>query len=454
MATWSRPLSYQPLAPLLLRCRHERANEVAGRLTVFAKQDVFVKISSEQVAVLVGRGIDAAGSLVFLKMLSTLADKSDVGKYMLASSYLALVLVISFSALDQGLLRNVTEYRKQSSLASRYSAMLVMYLCLAAIVSGSCAITLSVFDLDAALRGILVPLSLWLAFEAVKNLNMTVASGLRSRSLIAGASAVDYGFRLALLWIMHSAGIVSTENIVYLLAAAGMAASGVFLWGQRQLLSRFSWSDVRHTLVDSIKFSWPMIIWGMFGWLQNMSNRWLLSHFADLSVVAEYGVLVAIGTFPVTALLGLVVTYVVPILYERESSEVGSSRAIVRRVALALIPVGALLVFMVTIWHRELTTLLSGKSYVVHSHVLPLIMAAASTSAICSVLTYAVFAQRRVASLLLANTVPGLFSLAFGYFAVSRYQFNGAILTLVVSHLLAATLFMVAFVLAKNRPVL
>ena len=85
-----------------------------------------MKISSEQVAVLVGRGVDAAGGLIFLKMLSALANKSDVGRYMLASSYLALVLVISFSALDQGLLRNVTEYRKQSSLASRYSAMLVM----------------------------------------------------------------------------------------------------------------------------------------------------------------------------------------------------------------------------------------------------------------------------------------------------------------------------------------
>ena len=193
-----------------------------------------------------------------------------------------------------------------------------------------------------------------------------------------------------------------------------------------------------------------MIFWGLFGWLQNMSNRWLLSHFADLSVVAEYGVLVAIGTFPVTALVGLVVTYLVPILYERESSSVGSSRAIVRRVALALIPACALLVFLVAIWHRELIIFFSGKNYAEHSYVLPMIMGAASASAICSVLTCAVFAQRQVASLLLANTVPGLFVLAFGYFAVSQYQFNGAILALVLSHALAAVLFIVAF--ARTGP--
>lgn len=418
--------------------------------TTFFRRVVVVRVTSEKVVVLIGRGIDAAGSLLFLKMLSALADKSDVGRYMLASSYLAVVLTISFSALDQGLLRNVTEYRKHASLAPRYSAMLLSYFCLSAVISGVGAITLSAFDLGTALHGIFGPLSIWLAFEAVKNLNMTVASGLRSRALIAGASAVDYGFRLALLWTMYAAGAVSTTTIVYLLAAAGLAASCVYVWGQRQLLSQFSWTDARSTFLDSIEFSWPMIVWGLFGWLQNMSNRWLLSRFADLPVVAEYGVLVAISTFPVSALLGLVVTYVVPIVYERESSNVGSSRAIVRRVALALIPAGGLLVLLVAVWHREITILLSGRNYADHSHVLPLIMAAACTSAICSVLTYAVYAQRRVASLLLANTVPGAFSLVFGYVMVSRYQFNGAVLTLVLSHVLAAMLFIATFVYAEK----
>lgn len=414
-------------------------------------QGAVVKITSEKVVVLLGRAIDAIGSLIFLKMLSSLADKSDVGTYLLASSYLALVLTISFSAFDQGLLRNVTEYRKHVSLPARYSAMLVSYLCLSAILSGLSATALAAFDFGVALHAVLAPLSLWLTFDAIKNLNMTVASGLRSRSLIAGASAVDYGCRLGLLWAVYAWGTVSTATIVYLLAAAGLAASTVYLIGQRGLLSRFSLEDLVGTLQDSIKFAWPMIIWGLFGWLQNMSNRWMLSHFADLSVVAEYGVLVAIGTFPVTALLGLVVTYVVPILYERESADPGASRAVVRRVALGLVPVCGVLVLVAAVWHAEITVLLSGKNYAEHSRVLPIIMAATCTSAVCSVLTYAVFAQRRVASLLMANTLPGAFSLAFGYFAVGRYQLEGALLTLALSHVMAGALFVVAFVRAKTQ---
>lgn len=412
-------------------------------------QGAMVKITSEKAVVLLGRAIDAIGSLIFLKMLSSLADKSDVGTYLLASSYLALVLTISFSAFDQGLLRNVTEYRKHSSLPARYSAMLVSYLCLSVVLAGLSAAAMSAFDLATTLHPVLAPLYLWLTFDAIKNLNMTVASGLRSRSLIAGASAVDYGCRLGLLWAVYAWGTVSTATIVYLLAAAGLAASTVYLIEQRGLLSRFSLEDLVGTLQDSIKFSWPMIIWGLFGWLQNMSNRWMLSQFADLSVVAEYGVLVAIGTFPVTALLGLVVTYVVPILYERESAIPGSARGIVHRVAMALTPLCALMVLAAVAWHRELTVLLSGPNYTEHSHVVPLIMAAACTSAICSVLTYAAFAQRRVSSLLLANTLPGALSLVFGYFAVSHYQFDGAVLTLILSHLVAGGLFVLTFVGGK-----
>ena len=192
-----------------------------------------------------------------------------------------------------------------------------------------------------------------------------------------------------------------------------------------------------------------MIIWGLFGWLQNMSNRWLLNRFADLPTVAEYGVLVSIASFPVAALLGVVVTYVVPILYEQESSGKASSLQIVKKVALILAPVCALMVLVAAVWHREITLLLSGPEYVAHSSMFPVIMAAACFNAIWSVLTYALYAQRRVLSLLMANTVPGAFSLVFGYFAVRSFQFDGAVLTLVLSQLLAGVLFLLTFLRTK-----
>lgn len=408
-------------------------------------------LTSEKLLVVVGRAIDAIGSLMFLKLLATLASKTDVGTYMLAASFLALLLTVSFSALDQGLLRNVTEYRQQASLAERYSAMLLAYLGLALLLAGLAAGVTLAAGIGEALQVVLVPLVLWFVLDALKNLNLTLASGQRSRGLIAIASTADYGGRMALLWAAYTWGEVDSPAIVTLLAVASSLATLVYLWGHRSLLVRFPWSRVRTTLGDSLHFCWPMMIWGLFGWLQNMSNRWLLSRFADLSVVAEYGVLVAIASFPVTALLGLVVTYTVPILYERESAVLGSSRKLVVRVAALLSPVCAALVLVAAIWHHELVVLLSGPGYVENSHLLPVLMAAASASSICSVLTYAIFAQRRLSTLLFANTIPGILAIVIGYFAVSQFQFGGAVLTYVLSQLAAALLFLVAFIRSRKQ---
>jgi O-antigen/teichoic acid export membrane protein len=410
-----------------------------------------MKITSEKVVVVVGRAIDAIGSLVFLKMLASAATKQDVGTYLLASSFLAIALTVSFSAFDQGLLRNITEYRKRMELAARYCAMVVAYAGIAMLFSVAFGVFLTITYIAQALRPVMAPLSLWLVCESIKNLNQTVASGMRSRTLIAAASAADYGCRILLLAWFAMDATVGPSTIVSLLAISGIAATATYLVGQRSLLARFSWNDVRNTLLDSIRFSWPMIIWGLFGWLQNMSNRWLLSSFADLSVVAEYGVLVSIASFPVAALLGVVVTYVVPILYEQESSNKASSRQVVKKVALTLVPVCVMMVFVAAVWHREIMILLSSPEYTAHSGMLPIIMSAACFCAICSVLTYAVLAQRRVSLLLIANTVPGAFSVVFGYFAVRNYQFEGAVMTLVLSQVLTAVLFICTFIHAGRK---
>lgn len=408
-----------------------------------------MKIASEKLVVVVGRVIEALGSLVFLKMLASAATKDDVGIYLLASSVLAVLLTVSFSAFDQGLLRNVSDYRTRAELSARYCAMLFAYIVigisLSAIFSGAFTKT----NFAQALQPVLAPLALWLVCEAIKNLSQTVANGMRSRTLVATASAVDYACRILLLAWFSKDTEVSPSTIIILLVISSISASATYLLGQRNLLSRFSWFDVRNTLLESIRFSWPMMVWGLFGWLQNMSNRWLLNHYTDLSAVAEYGILVSIASFPVTALLGLVVTYVVPILYEQESANKASSRQRVRKVALSMLPVCSLMVLVTAIWHHEIIELLSSADYTTHSAMLPIVMAAICFSATCSVLTYAVYAQRRVSSLLIANTIPGLFSLAFGFFAVSSYQFTGAVITLTLSHIFAGLLFILAYLHAK-----
>ena len=163
-----------------------------------------MRFNSEKIAVVLGRSVDALGSLIFLKMLAIAVTKDNVGTYLLASSFLAVLLTMTFSAWDQGLLRNLSDYRDRAELSARYSAMLLGYLAIGFVLA--LIIYIGVIGLGAfsSLQLVWVPLLLWFVSDGLKNLNQTVASGLRSRQLITFASAIDYGCRISFLaWLMN-----------------------------------------------------------------------------------------------------------------------------------------------------------------------------------------------------------------------------------------------------------
>ena len=296
------------------------------------------------------------------------------------------------------------------------------------------------------LRGVVPFLVVWFTFDAVKNFNMTVSSGLRRRKVIAFASLIDYVLRIFLLYLLYKLTLLSTSSVIALLATSSFTVCIYYFWRYHDNFVCFRIHDIRNILYETFVFSWPFFIWGGFSWLQNMVNRWLLSWFSDLSTVAEFSILISISTFPVMALLGVISTYAIPIIYEGENNKAGFSNHFVKKIAILLIPLYAFMVFISLIWHQEIISILSDSSYAKNSVYLPIIVFALSVSSICSVFTYAVFAQRKSKRLILANTLPGIFSLAFGVVIVPKYFLLGSIITFCLSHIIAAILYGITFI--------
>jgi O-antigen/teichoic acid export membrane protein len=260
---------------------------------------------------------------------------------------------------------------------------------------------------------------------------------LRQRLHLVGASLLDYGTRIGLIFMAWRLGPLSAEHIIAVLAAASGFTVLFYVMAQRVMWASFTLHDLVDTVREAFHFCWPMMLWGCFGWLQNMSNRWLLGKFLGLKAVAEFGVINAIATFPVLALFGLVGAYVVPILYEREHAEPGAARRLVRRLVWMLAPFCLLMVLVASMAHEPIVRLLTASDYVAQSAYLPWLTGASIISNLGAVLTYAVYAQRKVSSLLLANTIPGAFSLVVGYFAVGRLGLPGAVGTVVLASLIS-----------------
>lgn len=72
-------------------------------------------------------------------------------------------------------------------------------------------------------------------------------------------------------------------------------------------------------------FSWPFMLWGVFAWVQQSSDRWSLNFFGSLDQVGAYSALFQLGYTPMVMLGGLVMSYFSPRLYRSVEFNNGSN---------------------------------------------------------------------------------------------------------------------------------
>jgi len=64
-------------------------------------------------------------------------------------------------------------------------------------------------------------------------------------------------------------------------------------------------------------YAWPFAMWGLFSWAQIASDRWALETFTTTGTVGQYAVLYQLGYYPISALSGMMMQFVAPLLFER-----------------------------------------------------------------------------------------------------------------------------------------
>jgi O-antigen/teichoic acid export membrane protein len=170
---------------------------------------------------------------------------------------------------------------------------------------------------------------------------------------------------------------------------------------------------ISHILV----FSWPFMAGNVFGWAQQSSGRWALEMYATTENVGLFSVLSQIGYAPLQIIIGLVVSFITPILFARTGDASSSVRnSNVRKLTNKLAMMGLGLTgcaFVVTIlWHSFIFQQLVGSEYFLVSHLLPWIVLSGGIFGVAQI--YAI----RLQSLLIMNRLvfSGIAISLFGVF--------------------------------------
>jgi O-antigen/teichoic acid export membrane protein len=184
-------------------------------------------------------------------------------------------------------------------------------------------------------------------------------------------------------------------------------------------------------------FSWPFSAWGLFTWLQIVSDRWALQFFATTSDVGKYTVLFQLGYYPVTLVSGMAVQFIAPILYQRSGDGSDNVRNIHvkelnwRLVILTLGITGTVFLMMI-FFHVPIFRIFVAKQYRNISFLLPWMLAAGGIFAAGQIIALELQSRMKTRIMMVAKIVTAVLGVIFNFAGAFLFGILGVVSALVL----------------------
>lgn len=422
-------------------------------------QALIKSFQAEAAWVFAGQALALVGTLVGVRVLTDFLPPDAYGTLGLAMTISALFTEVVIGGLVHGFTRFYSVAAKAKRIDTyltsvRRLTLLAVLIALVVVVAATpIVITLTdVFDLYTCVAiGIFASL-----FGTSAALN-AVLNGARNRKIVATSSILDTWFRvvLALLAMSWFGATATVVLYAYCLGLVVVVARQVF--HVRLLLHSADASgspieaNNREWTREILVFALPISLWGIFTWAQQVADRWALEAFRSTTEVGFYGVLLQLGFFPMTVVMGVLGTFLAPIIFEKTDDQ---TRSIMREhdlawrkllyVMLGLSAIAAFVAYIGTDW---LFSLLVGESYRHVGPFLPLMVLAGGFYGTAGLLSMRLMSHMRtgqLARIMISSSMIGIVLIAF------MTQYHGLFGT-VLGKLLFGAIYLVMMYFAAIR---
>lgn len=396
--------------------------------------------------------IQLFGGVVLVKLLAVLLTKSDYGYYSLALSIFTLVSIMPFTAFDQGVARYISVYKEKHTLKKYYINIFVIYISILLVYLILFYSTRNLFNLSNEWFNISGILSIFIITEIFKTTIFSIETASRDRKLVTFQKLFEYCGKIALIYIVYKYFQLDIKSLFFVYSIINI---NIIVYSLIKNKDNIEFSSINKKNItalsrDILLFSYPLLTWALFGWFQNMSNRWLLNAFLNESIVAEFSMLSSMALLPPNAILGIVNGFIIPIIYERENTERGYARKTLN----VLLPVvgliyGCMIIFTF-IFNKQIILILADAKYIKNAWMLPYMLISGCIFTLSMMSTYEIFAHKKTKKLILPNIIPGISSMLFGYFAIKYYGLMGALVNFMLTYIIYGILTTVTVVKYKR----
>lgn len=408
-----------------------------------------------------GQIVAIVGSLASVRLLTEMLDPAVYGELALAMTAATLVNQTAFGPVGNGVARFFAPAAERGVLKSYFAAVkllvartgAVVAMVSVLVVAGLLAFTGPGWaELGAAAA----------VFAVVAGLNSILSalqSAARRRSVVALHQGAEPWLRL-----LCAAAAVACLGATSVVAQFGFSVAALLvLLSQSRYLKHLLHSDFASA--GAIKppdewvkllwdFAWPITVFGVFTWMQLVSDRWALEHFASVQEVGRYVALFQIGFYPMSLASGMVMQLIVPIVYQRAGDAKDDARnAGVRQlnwtVAKATLLLTAVAVLVAFAFHTQFFGWFVARQYREVSALLPWMILAGGLQAAAQTVALNLMSQMETRRMLVAKIVTALVGTLLNCGGAYYFGTAGVV---AAANLFSIALFLWMAHLSKNSP--
>lgn len=400
----------------------------------------FRRLAMEGIWILSGQLASVIGALVLVRVLTEYLEPEQYGELTLGLTIAVLVNQVVMGGLTAGISRFYSIATEQNELPEYLNASrrLMVY----AIVSVGILVLITVVGL------LWFGQSEWIVL-AVAALTLSVLNGCssslggiqnaaRQRSVVALHGGVEPWLRILLaVGMMIWLGSSSTAVILGYALSSLIVTCSQLLFLQKLIRPQGTITHMPRDWGQQIwAYSWPFSVFGVFTWLQQVSDRWALQTYASGHDVGLYAVVFQLGYVPIGLALGMAMTFLGPILYQRSGSTTDQNRnmdvhQIAWRITFAGLAITALAFVFTLLLHEEIFQLLVATKYHEVSYLLPWMVVAGGVFSSAQMLALKLMSEMKTAVMTTAKIVSAIIGVILNIYGASQFGSQGVVFALV-----------------------
>ncbi len=400
----------------------------------------FRRLAREGFWILSGQVAAVIGALVLVRVLTEYLEPEQYGELTLGLTIAVLVNQVVMGGLTAGISRFYSIAAEKNELPEYLNASqrLMGY---AVLITGAFTLTsiACLLWMGYSQWIVLVTAALMLSvFNGCSSVIGGIQNAARQRAVVALHGGVEPWLRILLaVGLMLWLGSSGTAVILGYALSSLIVTGSQLLFLQKLIRPEGAITHMSRDWGQQIwTYSWPFSVWGIFTWLQQISDRWALQTYVSGHDVGLYAVVFQLGYVPIGLALGMVVTFLLPILYQRSGSTTDQNRnmdvhQIAWRITFAGLAITALAFVFTLLLHEGIFQLLVATKYHEVSYLLPWMVVAGGVFSSAQMLALKLMSEMKTAVMTSAKIVTAILAVGMNIYGASQFGFQGVVFSLV-----------------------